>query len=216
MADLYSVTFPRVSTTPEIFTQWLRGREVDDLEDYHLGRPTVDKSEWDSHGRVYLNQPIVIGAGSPRRPRREWPGFCYTIASLGNDAVEMTIEWFSMAMSTGWEHEVLGAIAERWPETRPYFEQWQRESAAILGEPASEPAGAGDPTGENASRVMPAPPPMNAPHDDWFRWYHIATDDIGYRMTLKDLADKMGLSHNYTRRLHSEYMAQHHTEITQT
>lgn len=59
---------------------------------------------------------------------------------------------------------------------------------------------------------------MDASHDAWFDWYHKITDDLSYKMTLRELAIEMGLSYDYVRQLHSHYMAEHtpieqHTEI---
>lgn len=58
----------------------------------------------------------------------------------------------------------------------------------------------------------PPKPETGAPRDDWFHWYHIVTDELNYQMTLKELASEMGLSHNYVRQLHAQYMAQFRTE----
>ena len=55
----------------------------------------------------------------------------------------------------------------------------------------------------------PDPPPIDAPSDEWFDWFHLVTDKLGFKMNLKELASKMGLSHDYVRHLHMDYMAEH-------
>ncbi len=95
------------------------------------------------------------------------------------------------------------------PEGKPAGDEHDGEQAQA----ASRPAGAGDDGGQ---ADKPPQPSKDASNDDWFRWYHVVVDDKGYKMTLKELAKKMGLSYSYTRRLHSEYKVQYHTEKTQT
>jgi len=55
----------------------------------------------------------------------------------------------------------------------------------------------------------PDPPSIDAPSDEWFEWFHLVTDKLGFKMNLKELALKMGLSHDYVRHLHMDYMAEH-------
>ena len=45
--------------------------------------------------------------------------------------------------------------------------------------------------------------------DDWFRWFHNATDELGFKISLKDLSNLMGLSHSRVRHLHAEYQAEY-------
>jgi len=64
-------------------------------------------------------------------------------------------------------------------------------------------------TKEGAVKVKPPHPPLDASHDEWFNWFHLITDELGFKMNLKELALKMGLSHDYVRHLHMDYMAEH-------
>jgi hypothetical protein len=61
----------------------------------------------------------------------------------------------------------------------------------------------------DVSTQLPAHPQIDAPRDDWFRWFHYATDELGFKVSLKDLANLMGLSHSRVRHLHAEYQAEY-------
>lgn len=44
--------------------------------------------------------------------------------------------------------------------------------------------------------------------EDWFRYYHDC-QKAGFRVTLRDIADETGYSHDYVRQKHAEYKAEH-------
>jgi len=58
----------------------------------------------------------------------------------------------------------------------------------------------------------PAPKPelpsLDAPKDAWFDWYH-RVKDLGYKITLRDLADEWGYGYDYVRQMHAEYQGEH-------
>ena len=58
--------------------------------------------------------------------------------------------------------------------------------------------------------AMPAKPPEPDTRnlEDWFDYYHRCRK-AGYKVTLKELAEKTGYSHGHVRQRHAEYMAEH-------
>jgi hypothetical protein len=64
----------------------------------------------------------------------------------------------------------------------------------------------------SGSSTKPDPPEVDAPRDVWFHWYHYVKDVQGYRIGLKELAEKLGLSHNTVKPLHSNYQIQYRDE----
>ena len=65
------------------------------------------------------------------------------------------------------------------------------------------------------NREMPNPPPENAPHNDFFDYYHLVKYELKFYYTLRELAKEMFLSYGYVRHLHSDYLKDHNTNTTQ-
>ena len=103
------------------------------------------------------------------------------------------------AMHRGTVYQVQCCIELRWPVDVAILRDAQLDFELV--QPVKSPLA--------LETQLPEHPRINAPHDDWFRWYHYVTDELGFQRTLKDLAESMGLSHSRVKHLHADYQAEH-------
>ena len=87
-----------------------------------------------------------------------------------------------------------------------FCEMVVREIQPATNEQAERQVEGGEVGEEKGGRIPDEPNIEHTSHDEWFDWYS-AAKRAGSRITLERLSGKMGLSHNYVRKLHVEYKA---------
>lgn len=105
----------------------------------------------------------------------------------------------STTMHRGMVYQVRCCIELRWPVDVSILQDARLDFEFV--QPVKTPA--------THETQLPESPKKGAPHDDWFRWYHYITDELGFQHTLRDLAESMGFSHSHVKHLHADYQAEH-------